>query len=205
MTPDEFDAGMAVLLATWPKEASSPATLEVYEEVVKHLPGDVWRAAALRCVATCTFFPKPVELLTAAAELTTTPARTGAEAWGDVKRAIAENGIYHPPHGAQHGDFRNDKWQFSDPLINQLVGVGRAFPWSELCMSENEMSDRARFIDAYEKLQHREREQARLTPDLLAFQAQHRPALPAPTRQREAARLLAAVTTGLGRDGAKGA
>lgn len=199
MTPDEFDAGMAVLLSTWPKEASSPATLEVYEEVVRHLPGDVWRAAALRCVATCTFFPKPVELLTAAAELTTTPARTGDEAWGDVKAAIAQHGVYHPPDGAQYGDFRNEFWAFDDPLVGECV---KDFGWTYLCQSEDEMADRAHFRKAYEMKQQRAREQARLTPDLLAFQAQHRPALPPPSadRQQQARALLA----GIGQKGARG-
>ena len=197
MTPDEFDAGMAVLFSVWPKEASSPQTLEVYAEIVNHLPGDVWRAAALKCVAACTFFPKPVELLTAAADLTTTPERSGDDAWGDVKRAIAAHGVYHPPDGAQYGDFQNYFWEFKDRLVGKLV---KAFGWTYLCQSEDEMADRAHFRKSYETEQRREREQARLTPALLDFQAEHRPALPAPAappgRAAEAAALLAAVGRG---------
>lgn len=195
MTPDEFDAGMAVLFSVWPKEASSPQTLEVYAEVVQHLPGDVWRAAALKCVTACTFFPKPVELLTAAADLTTTPERSGDDAWGDVKRAIAAHGVYHPPDGAQYGDFQNYFWEFKDRLVGKLV---RAFGWTYLCQSEDEMADRAHFRKSYETEQRREREQARLTPDLLSFQETHRAQLAAAPvgRAAEAAALLAAVGRG---------
>ena len=191
MTPDEFDAGMAVLFSVWPKEASSPQTLEVYAEVVQHLPGDVWRAAALKCVTACTFFPKPVELLAAAQELTTAKVRTGDDAWGDVKAAIAEHGVYHPPDGAQYGDFRNYFWEFKDPLVGKLV---KALGWTYLCQSEDEMADRAHFRKSYEVEQARARDEARLTPALAAFQAEQRAALPAPAERRQAAaRLMAGI------------
>ena len=68
MTPDEFDAGMAVLLATWPKEASSEHTLAVYEQCLGHLEPDVWQGALLRCLTECTFFPRPAEVLEKAVE-----------------------------------------------------------------------------------------------------------------------------------------
>lgn len=169
--------------------------------MVGHLDAATFQAA-LQLVATRSeFFPTPVLVLAAVTELTAAPARTGDEAWGDVKAAIAQHGVYHPPDGAQYGDFRNYFWEFPDPLVGELV---KDYGWTYLCQSEDEMADRAHFRKAYEMKQQRAREQARLTPDLLAFQEQHRPALPPPTRQREAARLLAAVATGLGRDGAKG-
>lgn len=174
MTPDEFDAGMAVLFSVWPKEASSLATLAVYAEIVRHLPGDVWRAAALLHLTRSPYFPKPHELLDCAAELTTPPQRTGLEAWNDVQQAIITHGVYHPPNGAQYGEFKNYEWDFSDPLVSRLIDGAKA--WAELCMSENQTADRARFIDAYEKVQQRAREQARLTPALVQLQSEQRTA-----------------------------
>lgn len=196
MTPDEFDAGVAVLLSVWPKEASAAETLEVYQEVVKHLPGDVWRAASLKCAATCIFFPKPAELLAAAQSLTATPQRTSLEAWGDVQQAIKDHGYYHPPDGAQVLAVGGEAWSFADPLVGQAV---KSLGWRYLCMSEDEMADRAHFQKAYDQLRDRAYAEARLTPDLLAFQEQHRAALPAPAERRaQAAQIMATIGKGRG-------
>lgn len=81
-------------------------------------------------------------------------------------------------------------WGFPDPLVGKLV---RAFGWRDLCLSENAVADRARFIPAYEQEQRREREQARLTPALLEFQQEHRAALPAPERRQAMAQLMAGI------------
>lgn len=187
MTPDDFRKGMAVLLATWPKEATTVETLTVYEQVTSHLDGDVWLGAVKQCVMTCTFFPKPAELLAAAVSLTHGPQRTGLDAWGDVKRAIAKYGYYHPPNGASMLAVGGYDWTFEDALVGKVVA---ALGWRDLCLSENEMSDRARFIDAYETEQRRGRDQARLTPDLIQLQS---------GKQADARRLLGAVTERMGR------
>ena len=78
-----------------------------WHAMVGHLDAATFQAA-LQLVATRSeFFPTPALVLGAVAELTTTPQRSGDDAWGDVKAAIAEHGVYHPPDGAQYGDFRN--------------------------------------------------------------------------------------------------
>lgn len=88
MDADEFDAGMAVLLANWHKEVPPDATLIVYEAVLAHLPGDLWKLAIARTVAEATFFPRPAELLTAMVRAMM--ARDGhSEAW--ARMVLMEN------------------------------------------------------------------------------------------------------------------
>ena len=175
--------------------AEMDALVNAWLGMVAHLDAATFQAA-LQLVATRSeFFPTPALVLAAVTELTTMPARTGLEAWNEVRRAIAEHGVYHPPGGAQYGEFRNYQWDFSDPLVSRLIDGAKA--WAELCLSENEIADRARFIDAYDKLQVRERDKARLTPDLLAFQDEHRAQLPAPTdRRKDIAQLMSGIGKG---------
>ena len=167
------------------------ALVAAWLPMVGHLDAATFQAA-LQLVATRSeFFPTPALVLAAAQELTTAPQRTGADAWGDVVAAIAKHGVYHPPGGVQVLAVAGDVWDFDDPIVAKLV---RAFGWRDLCMSENAVADRARFIPAYEQEQQREREQARLTPALAAFQAEQRAALPAPAERRQAAaRLMAGI------------
>jgi len=145
------------------------ALVKAWHMVIGHLEPDVLSGALRAAVTRTQFFPTPSLVLECAVELTTAPKRTGLEAWNEVQQAIAEHGVYHPPNGAQYGDFKNDYWTFSDPLLNKLVDGPKA--WVELCMSENQIADRARIIDSYEKAQQRAGEQARLTPDLVKLQS----------------------------------
>lgn len=153
--PPADDEARAILTNSW-------------HMMVGHLEPDVLSGALRAAVTRTQFFPTPSLVLECAVELTTAPKRTGLEAWNEVQQAIAEHGVYHPPNGAQYGDFKNDYWTFSDPLLNKLVDGPKA--WVELCMSENQIADRARIIDSYEKAQQRAGEQARLTPDLVRLQ-----------------------------------
>lgn len=159
--------------------------------MVGHLEADVLTAAFRVAAGKSEFFPTPALVLECAVSLTTTPQRTGDDAWGDVQRAIKEHGFYHPPGNVAVLAVGSYEWHFDDPLVERVVaGLG----WRYLCHSEDEMADRAHFRKDYETLQARALADARLTPDLLAFQAQKREALPAPTnRSKDAARLLAGL------------
>ena len=139
--------------------------------VVGHLEPDVLQQAMLTAATRTQFYPTPSLVLECAVELTTAPKRTGLDAWGDVKRAIAEHGFYHPPDGKQILSASTSEWTFEDVLVGKIVA---ALGWRELCLSENEMSDRARFCDAYEIEQRRAAESGRLPGAALALQGAKR-------------------------------
>ena len=197
----EREVGRA-LAATMPGIPSfkPPASAEEMDVLVRayhrqlgHLDAETVQAAFDLAASRSEFMPSAGTVLAAATELTTRPQRSGDDAWGDVKAAIAEHGVYHPPDGAQYGDFRNYFWEFKDPLVGKLV---KALGWTYLCQSEDEMADRAHFRKSYEVEQARARDEARLTPALAAFQAEQRAALPAPGERRDAA---LALMSGIGK------
>lgn len=167
--------------------AEMDALVKAWHMVIGHLEPDVLSGALRAAVTRTQFFPTPSLVLECAVELTSAPKRTGLDAWGDVKRAIAEHGSYHPPNGVSVLAVGGYAWTFEDALVGKVVA---ALGWRTLCMSENEMADRARFVDAYEQEQRRSGERERLTPDLIAFQGR---------KQQEALRLTAGLAEKLGR------
>ena len=98
--------------------------------------------------------------------------RSGAEAWGDVMRAVSGCGRYREP-------------RFTDPIVGHIV---RSLGWVEICDSENTVSDRARFVEAYNTMAAQGRVQAVVSEGARA------PALPS----RSALALVEGVAKKLG-------
>jgi hypothetical protein len=94
---------------------------------------------------------------------------TAHEAWGEVTRKIGSVGYMREP-------------EFEDPLTYRAVeAIGG---WRRLCHSQESMmaSNRARFIEAFEKLRAQEREDARMLPQVREVAGKlsyERPKLPA--------------------------
>lgn len=80
-------------------------------------------------------FPSVAEIRQAYFARLLGPVKSGAEAWAEVMRAVGRYGAYREP-------------QFDDPLVARVVGW---FGWRALCLSENAVADRARFIEAFER------------------------------------------------------
>ena len=148
-------AELVVILATafqnWkPTEEVSA----LYERLLEDVDADAGKRAVLRLVATLKFPPTIAEIRSAAAELACGHRRLGAEAWGDVLEAIRRVGSYGAP-------------RFADPITAECV---RLMGWRNLCLSQQDAADRARFQELYDGLQSRARDDA----------AAGRYALPAP-------------------------
>lgn len=108
-------------------------------------------AAVLRHIAQpSSWFPKIGELRKAAASLTHPEALDPVEAWEQVRLAILRTGSYGVP-------------EFGDPLTGAIV---RQMGWRDLCLSENAIADRARFIEAYERQAARSYQRAALPAGL---------------------------------------
>src|SRR5690606_27246197 len=88
----------------------------------------------------CEWLPIPSEIRRTCLELEYGARRTGAEAWGDVTRAIHEVGSYGYP-------------EFKDQVVTECV---RIMGWRNLALeSSNDASDRSRFIELYDALTDR--------------------------------------------------
>lgn len=148
MTAIETKRLIAVLAAAFPSATRTANDLEamasVWHRVLANVPYDEADRAVYEVIGTSRFMPSVSELLGRIRAKHERPSRSGLEAWGDVMRAVSRFGAYRDP-------------EFADPHVATVV---RAMGWQELCASENQVADRARFVDAYEQIAKRtEREQ----------------------------------------------
>ena len=152
MTTSETIKFIATIAAAYPSQAArlSPDALEamvpVWHEMLKDLAASQANAALARCVATSTWMPSVADIRSAAVQQTIGAARAGGDAWGDVLAAVRRYGYLRTP-------------AFSDPVVARAV---YALGWLEICNSENQVADRARFIELYEQLQVSERVEAQV-------------------------------------------
>lgn len=167
---------VAMLVTAFPSQMAKLSneqqadTRTLYRRMLLDLDAKAAEAAVVRLISTSRFWPSVAEIRDAAQTTTVGHKRTGAEGWGDVKRTIGREGVYRRP--------RID-FSFADQVVDAVV---HSLGWVELCNSENEIADRARFIQAYDAMASTARQDA-------AVPGAHvnRIALPAPT---EAAPLL---------------
>ena len=160
-TKTEINKALLVLAAAYPRFELPQATVEIYCRLLVDLDFDTLKAATLQCATIHKFFPTVAEIRAAAVELQTMAEGIPgeAEAWGEVINQLRIVGSYGVP-------------EFSHPLIVQVV---RQLGWINLCMSENQPADRARFMDAYSDAFNRSRRRAQMLPEVLQI-VDNRPA-----------------------------
>ena len=129
------------------------AYVSVYEAILLDLPGGALRAAALDYIREGNPFPptpgqiarRVFELFDQAEGRISPP-----EAWELVVREITRVG--HP-----------GKPELPDLVWRAIQNIGG---WRNLCLSQNQISDRARFLEAYKILDLREQRERRMHPEV---------------------------------------
>ena len=145
---------LAVLAAAWPNYEIKDGTADVYARALADIPGEVLDAAAIDHISRgVRFFPAASELRDAAFGILEN--RLGipcaAEAWGEVSGGMRDA----PPTRCP---------SFSHPVIRRVVNACGG--WYTLCTSDNATADRARFLEAFEQITARDREQRRMLPEV---------------------------------------
>ena len=154
--PAEFRKLMEFLGKAYPRFTLGPETIEVYYQILGDLSLDLVKAAILQLISDDSpWCPSAGQIRGCAFDLLDREANvpTAWDAWAEVCKRIGDIGY-------------DRKWipEFSHSLIKRTVdAVGG---WLVLCMSENAIADRARFVQAYETLAKRERAQARMLPQV---------------------------------------
>lgn len=148
MTRLEVAKLVGVLMAAFPSGQSTDRTSQIYEEMLVDLDFSSANAVVRRLIATCKFMPSIAEIREAALEVTSGQVRPGGDAWGDVLAAVRRFGYYRRP-------------VFDDPVVARVV---QSLGWEEICASENQAADRARFIETYDKLTKAQRREAQVLP-----------------------------------------
>lgn len=151
----------------WPEEGKEEALISLWTTMLSDVDYEVAQAAVQKYMSESTFAPTIADIRMRIADITVIRGKTGIEAWGDVKEAIRRFGLY------------NEK-RAMDSLSGVTWKVVEAVGFRTLCLSENEMADRAHFLKVYDVLAKRERDDALLLPSTRALIGRMHPALPLP-------------------------
>jgi hypothetical protein len=157
-TPKDIAMITSMLSAAYPNWNVTEYTNEVYFQDLKDIPSEELILAAQHCRSEQgrKFAPSVGEIRGAVMELRKASMNTPSayEAWQEVCKQLLDNG----------GDFGNPVW--STPIVEKAV---KALGWRNLRMSEDPVSDRMRFIQAYEQLQARAERDTMLIPEVRGF------------------------------------
>lgn len=110
------------------------------------------KAAVVRLVQTSRMMPSVADIRAELGIVQHGVVRAGAEAWGEVLRAMRTRGSHRSP---------GVDFEFADPITARVV---TALGWLDLCASDNQAADRARFIEAYDQISRTERREAQTLP-----------------------------------------
>lgn len=151
-TPLEITEIVSGLAAAYPNFELRTDTIRVYCATLADLTPEVLHAAAKDCISRCKFFPTVAELREAAAAIVTGSRhiRPAAEAWGEFLHLALHCGHNNKPH-------------IADPIFRQAID---ALGWAALCQSENQVADRARFIEVYNQYASRMVQDAITLPEV---------------------------------------
>jgi hypothetical protein len=146
-----------VISIAYPNWQPTAETTEVYFQLLQDVDTEELKAAVLHCLGESgrRFAPSIGEIRGAVSELRGMSANVPSafQAWQEVLRQFSLTGSYGTP-------------SFSHPLIERAV---RQLGWRNLCVSENQTADRARFLQAYEQLSDRARKEDMLLPEVRGY------------------------------------
>src|SRR3990167_8529852 len=146
-----------LLSAAYPNWNVTQYTNEVYFQDLKDIPADELFVAAQHCRSEAgrKFAPSVGELRGAVMDLRRASMNipSAYDAWQEVLSQIGNVGSYGSP-------------EFSSHLIDKVV---KSLGWRNLCLSENQVSDRARFLQAFEQLVERAAREDMLLPEVRGY------------------------------------
>jgi hypothetical protein len=130
-----------LLKSAYPRQTFGPETVRVYQMTLSEINPELLQAAVLKHISTSKWFPTVAEIRAAVVEIVLQTANqpTALEAWGIVIKEIRRVGHWRRP-------------DLPPAILKAVNDIGG---WRQLCMSENNTADRARFVEAYTSRQQR--------------------------------------------------
>ena len=146
---------MKALRTYYPRETLLPnkQAAELWYMELKDLPYDVAMMALREHVHTSKWSPSISELREKAAEIQNGKAADWGEGWQKTMEAIRRKGMYREQEALESMD------EITRATVERLG-------YQNLCLSENQTADRARFKDIYEQIAERKKWESHL-PDAL--------------------------------------
>jgi hypothetical protein len=163
MTRVEASQLVAILFGSFPSTHVERRHVDAYVSGIEDLEAQAAAGAVNRLRRTSKFLPSIAEIRAACADQQHGPKRTGVEAYTEVTSAIRWHGR----------DYGQGSPTFRDPLIARCLGVWGS--WNDCCNAPpNDPAARARFIEMYDNLATRTREELSSGWPLLPPQAPRR-------------------------------
>ncbi len=143
MTRDELGKIIMALSATYDNfPVTEKAQFDIWYEMLRDLDYRVTMIAVKELIATSVFPPKIAEIRRGATQILH-PTQTSTEAWEEVTRAVRRHGSYGEAEALAQ----------MSPIARRVV---KSMGYRELCLSENQMADRAHFLKLFEVLRDKE-------------------------------------------------
>lgn len=138
MTKDELSRCIALMEGYWPHGVRTwtPEAVEIWEGLLLDLDARLVATAIQTLATRGREFPPPPGLLRRQALELVSDLPNAEQAWGEVCEQIHRVGVYRGWSGSR-------ELEWSHPLVGRLAD---SLGWEELCMSENQMADRAHFL-----------------------------------------------------------
>lgn len=135
----------------WPDPNNLEKLVALWAKMLAEYDYFIVAAAVEKYLAESPYPPTIADIMKRITDITIAKEKTAIEAWGDVGQAIRRYGSYNETLAL-------------DMLTALTRKVVKSMGYRELCLSENEMADRAHFLKVYDTLAAREREDALMLP-----------------------------------------
>lgn len=127
------------------QEGKDEIMLDVWYSMLKEFPYDLIKCASEAHIRSSSYSPTIYDIIKYIQEFENFGKLDGMEAWGCVKKSIREYGYYQQNEALKS-------------LPQDIQSVVKSMGWENLCVSKNDVGDRAHFIKAYETMQKREKQ-----------------------------------------------
>ncbi len=172
MTKGETAKLLAVLAAAFPRFEVDDLKVQVWHEMIGDLDYGIASLAIKKLILESTFPPSIAEVRKAAVEIQTPEQTTGAQAWGEVIKAIRNFGHYREEEALAS-------------MSPRTAYVVKCMGWREICMAEESGVIRGQFLKMYQQVAEREQKQ-KLLPENLQSQIRKIASVTGSIRKREA-------------------
>jgi hypothetical protein len=151
MTRPEAARLVTVIFAACPAQSAKLghdqqiAMVDAFATLLDDVPYEHANAAVRVLLQTRPWMPSVADIRATVRELLHGPVPPGGEQWGVVLKAIGKYGAWRTP---------GVDFVFDDAITAKCV---EALGWRMLCLSDNPVADRARFVEMYDKLAEQSR------------------------------------------------
>lgn len=128
----------------FPEVGKEELLVSLWTTMLEDVSFQVAQLAVQKHMSESVYPPTVADIRAKISDISAPQGLTAMEAWGSVIKSIQQYGSYREAEAIQS----------LDPLVQKVV---RLLGFRNLCMSENEMADRAHFTKAYDTIVNRDR------------------------------------------------